>query len=63
MSKPVVGCICCANSNDLPEGEKCSGCHRIGPAVHDHGLRLRDVSNAEVRAALPPSERANDVDS
>lgn len=45
-------CIACASGNDLPEGKTCSVCHRVGPAIHDHGLRLRDVSNAEVRAAL-----------
>lgn len=46
------GCIICANGNDLPEGETCPSCKRVGPAIHDHGLRLRDVSNAEVRAAV-----------
>lgn len=51
------GCIMCANGRDLPEGEKCAACGRVGPAIHDHGLRLRDVSNAEVRAALSKDTR------
>jgi len=45
-------CIARANGNDLPEGETCAVCRRVGPAIHDHGLRLRDVSDAEVKAAL-----------
>lgn len=50
-----IGCIACASGNDLPEGEKCSACGRIGPAIHDHGLRLRDMANEEVRAAISSS--------
>jgi hypothetical protein len=51
-------CICCANGNDLPEGEKCEACGRVGPAIRDHGLRLRDVSNDEVRSALSSQDGA-----
>lgn len=53
-----IGCTCCANGNDLPEGETCPLCHRVGPAIHDHGLRLRDVSNDEVRAAMAKAPRS-----
>lgn len=52
MSESGCFCIICANGNDLPEGEICPSCKRAGPAIHDHGLRLRNVSDEEARAAL-----------
>jgi hypothetical protein len=54
------GCILCANGRDLPEGEMCQSCHRVGPAIHDHGLRLRAVSNEEVRQAVTVSDMTKD---
>lgn len=57
MAKNPPFCIICANGNDLPEGANCPSCRRTGPAIHDHGLRLRDVKNSEVRSAISPAER------
>lgn len=29
-----IFCIACASGNDLPEGEYCRACGRIGPNIH-----------------------------
>lgn len=54
MSEALRPCICCANGNDLPEGEECQACGRVG----DPYARTSHTTAPEVTEPLSSLQEA-----